>query len=340
MLELLFLGTGAGVPSRKKATSCIAVRCGSDIILMDCGEGSQRQLMVSPFSFMKIRAILITHLHGDHVFGLPGLLQTMSLSGRKDPVTVYGPRGIRECVEAFMRVTEGDTLYPLEIQEVSGGESFESGNTVVSVYPTEHGIPSVGYVVREMDRPGKLDSLKAQELGIKSGQDMARLKNGETVNGVSPGQVIGGPIKGASVSYTGDTVKCQSAIDASKDVTVLVHESTYLSSEADLAKEHWHSTALQAAEAAKECNAMNLILTHISNRYHDLSKVEAEARTVMENSFAASDMQMFEVRADRLTVRSYIPRRHGIISDRMSLSISALVIIPMMVPFFDTSIAL
>jgi ribonuclease Z len=271
MLELLFLGTSAGVPSREKATSCIAVRNGSDIILMDCGEGSQRQMMISPFSFMKIRAILITHLHGDHVFGLPGLLQTMSLSGRKDPVTVYGPKGIKNCVEVFMSATEGDTVYPLEVEEVSGGEIIEVGNSTISVYSTEHGIPSVGYVVKEKDRPGKLDREKALSLGIKDGPEMAKLKNGETVNGVSPEQVVGQPVKGVSISYTGDTMPCQSVVDGSKDVTVLIHECTYMSPETELSKEHLHSTTLQAALEAKECGADYLILTHVSHRYCDLS---------------------------------------------------------------------
>jgi ribonuclease Z len=304
MLELLFLGTGASVPSRDKATSCIAVRSGSDIILMDCGEGSQRQIMVSPFSFMKIRTILITHLHGDHVFGLPGLLQTMSLSGRRDPVTVYGPPGIRNCVDAFMKATEGDTVYPLEVIEVSGGERIESGSTTISVYPTEHNIPSVGYVIKEADRPGKLDRQKALSLGIKDGPDMARLKNGESVNGVDPNQVVGAPIKGASISYTGDTVRCQSVIDGSRDVSLLIHECTYMSSETELAKEHWHSTALQAAEVARECNASNLILTHVSNRYDDLSLVVDEARSVFPSSFAAKDMQLYEVRTDSLILKN------------------------------------
>ena len=297
MLELLFLGTGASVPSRDKATSCIAVRSGSDIILMDCGEGSQRQLMVSPLSFMKIRVILITHLHGDHVFGLPGLLQTMSLSGRKDPLTVYGPEGIVRCVETFMSVTEGDTVYPLEVVEVSGGESFEVGNTTVSVYRTEHNIASVGYTVREKDRPGKLDKEKAASLGI-DGPDLSRLKNGEAVNGVLPEQVLGSPVKGVSVSYTGDTVPCESVIEGAKDVTVLIHESTYMSAQNDLASEHAHSSAAQAAEDAKSCGASHLILTHISNRYDDLEEVEREARSIFENSFAARDMMFLEIRAD------------------------------------------
>ncbi len=303
MLELLFLGTGASVPSRDKATSCIAVRNGSDIILMDCGEGSQRQIMISPFSFMKIRAILITHLHGDHVFGLPGLLQTMSLTGRKEPVTIYGPPGIRGCIDAFMTVTQGETIYPMEIIEVSGGESFAVRDMTVSVYRTEHNMASVGYRIDEKDRPGKLDREKALSLGVKDGPDMSRLKNGETVNGVRPEQVLGPTIKGSSISYTGDTVKAESVTEGSKGVSVLIHESTYMSSDSELAKEHFHSTALQAAETAKECGASCLILTHVSQRYDDLNDVVAEARTVFENTLAAEDMQLYEVRGENVSLR-------------------------------------
>ncbi len=303
MLELLFLGTGASVPSRDKATSCIAVRNGSDIILMDCGEGSQRQIMISPFSFMKIRAILITHLHGDHVFGLPGLLQTMSLSGRTDPLTVYGPKGIKECVDAFMTVTEGETVYPLTVEEVAGGESFQVNDMTVEVYPTEHNITSVGYVIREKDHPGKLDKAKALSLGIEEGPEMSRIKRGETIRGVTPEMVVGPATKGASVSYTGDTKRSTGIIEASKDVTVIIHESTYMESESALADEHSHSTALQAAETAKEADCSCLILTHISNRYHDLQTVVDEARTVFENTFAAEDMKMFEVFPDSVRQR-------------------------------------
>ena len=303
MLELLFLGTGASVPSRNKATSCIAVRNGSDIILMDCGEGSQRQIMVSPFSFMKIRVILITHLHGDHVFGLPGLLQTMSLSGRKDPITVYGPPGIRDCIDAFMTVTQGETIYPMEVIEVSGGESFAVGEMTVSVYRTEHNIASVGYRIDEKDRPGKMDKDKALSLGIKNGPDLSRLKNGETVNGVKPEQVLGPTIKGSSISYTGDTVKTGSVAEASEGVSVLIHESTYMSSDSELAKEHFHSTALQAAEAAKECGASWLILTHVSQRYRNLDAVVAEAKTIFDNTVAAQDMQLFEIKGENISLR-------------------------------------
>ena len=202
-MEILFLGTSAAVPSKEHSTSCIAVRSGSDIVLLDCGEGSQRQLMLSPFSFMKIRAILVTHLHGDHVFGLPGLIQTMSLSNRTDPLLVCGPPGTAHALEVMMSVTEGEATYDVEVREVSGGEAVDVNGMTVMPYATDHGIASVGYVVQDRERPGKLDAEKARSMGVTSGRDMARLKRGETVNGVRPEDVIGPVIPGLRVAYSG-----------------------------------------------------------------------------------------------------------------------------------------
>ena len=301
MLELLFLGTGASVPSRDRATSCIAVRGGSDIILMDCGEGSQRQLMISPFSFMKIRAVLITHLHGDHVFGLPGLLQTMSLSGRTEPLTVYGPKGLAKGLDMMMTATEGETIYPLEVVELEGGEEFRVRDMTVRSFRTEHGMPSVGFIVREKDKPGKLDRAKALSLGIKDGPNMARLKNGETVGDVTPDMVVGPKTPGASIAYTGDTMPCDTVIEGCRGATALVHESTYMSTETGLAADHFHSTARQAAEVAMGAGVGMLLLTHVSNRYDDRSLVEEDARVIFPNSVVVDDMDWFEVLSD--TVR-------------------------------------
>lgn len=297
-MELLFLGTGASVPSRDRATSCIAVRGGSDIILMDCGEGSQRQLMISPFSFMKIRAVLITHLHGDHVFGLPGLLQTMSLSGRTEPLTVYGPKGLAKGLDMMMTATEGETIYPLEVVELEGGEEFAVRDMTVRSFRTEHGMPSIGFIVREKDKPGKLDRAKALSLGIRDGPDMARLKNGEAVGDVLPEMVVGPRTPGASIAYTGDTMPCETVIEGCKGATALVHESTYMSTEAGLAADHFHSTARQAAEVAMGAGVGMLLLTHVSNRYDDRGLVEEDARAVFPNSVVVDDMDWFEVLSD------------------------------------------
>ena len=294
-MEILFLGTSAAVPSKLRATSCIAVRSGHDILLLDCGEGSQRQLMLSPFSFMKVRAILITHLHGDHVFGLPGLLQTMSLSNRSDPLVVCGPRGTASALDAMMSVTEGETTYPVEVVEVEGGEEVHVGCYTVFPYATDHGIASVGYVLKEPDRPGRIDAEKARSLGIQGGREMALLKSGETVRGVRPEQVVGPPIAGFRLAYSGDTRPCQTEDEAVVGVDVLIHEATYMDSESDSARDHYHTTARQAAEVAKAAGARYLVLTHISNRYEDREKVQTEASGTFPETIVADDMDLLEL---------------------------------------------
>jgi ribonuclease Z len=295
MLDILFLGTGAAVPSRDRTTSAVAVRSGRDIVLMDCGEGTQRQLMVSPFSFMKIGAILITHMHGDHVLGLPGLLQTMGLSGRKDPLTVYGPGGLESYVRPIMEATEGETGYGLEFVAVEDGGEYGIGGLTATAFSTDHSIESFGYVIREADAPGRLDRAKALSLGLEDGPDLARIKNGETVKGIEPSQVIGEPRRGLSMAYTGDTRPCPRIPEAAKGVDVLVHEATYMSSESKLAEEHAHSTVGQAARDAADAGARHLILTHISNRYKDRAGLEAEARALFPESYVAEDMRMYSV---------------------------------------------
>lgn len=310
-MDLLFLGTSAAVPSRDRSTSCIALREGSDIVLMDCGEGSQRQLMVSPFSFMRVGTVLITHLHGDHVFGLPGLIQTMGLSGRTGPLKVYGPVGIRSFVDASMAATEGEAGYPLEITELSGGERFDIRGFSVECFRTDHGISSLGFVLRAPDRPGRLDHRKALELGIEDGPDMARLKAGETVNGVRPEQVVGPPVEGMSVAYTGDTKPCKATIEAVRGVDVLIHEATYSDRESARAEEHNHSTAVQAARIAEEAGVSYLIMTHISHRYEDRSVIEGEAREVFPQSYAAEDMELFTINRGGIAAKDLRQARLG-----------------------------
>ena len=295
MFEILFLGTGASVPSRDRSLPCVAVRQGRSISLFDCGEGSQRQLMISPFSFMKIDRIFITHLHGDHILGLPGLLQTMGMSGRKDPVEVYGPTGLLKALKSMLDACEGELEYELRIEEVEGDEEFSFDTFDVTVFRTVHNTPSVGYVYREHDRPGTFNKEKAEKLGLVPGDDFSRLQAGETVKGVEPDQVIGPKRPGCSLVYTGDTVPCKDIADASKDVDVLIHEATYTEEDSGLAKEHFHSTAKAAAETAAKYNVKMLALIHISNRYGDSEASLAEAKSVFGNTIAPEDFQMLTV---------------------------------------------
>lgn len=294
MFDILFLGTGASVPSRSYALPCVAVRRGGDIILFDCGEGSQRQLMVSPFSFMKIRAIFVTHLHGDHFYGLPGLVQTMGMMGREEKLILRGPKGFSDALRISLSLCEGDIGFETDIADIAPGEVQDVCDLRVSVFRTEHGIESQGYVVREPDIRGKIDTKKARKMGIQ-GSDYSALEAGETVNGVTLADICSEPRRGSSVAYTGDTMRCQTVDEALKDVEVIIHESTYLEKDKKLAAEHFHSTAASAAETAKNCNARALFLIHVSNRYRDRSVIAEEARAIFPESYVPDDLAHFKI---------------------------------------------
>lgn len=295
MFDVLFLGTGASIPSRERSLPCIAVRQGRSISLFDCGEGSQRQLMISPLSFMKVDRIFITHLHGDHVLGLPGLLQTMGMSGRKNKVSIFGPRGIANTLSCLLGACEGELEYETEVTELEGGETVDFAEFSVTAFATVHGTASLGFLYKEHDRPGAFDKEKAVRLGIAPGEDFNRLQRGEEVNGVRPEQVIGAPRPGCSLVYTGDTVPCPAVSENAKGVNILIHEATYIDEDSGLASEYMHSTAKAAAEVARECEVDMLALVHISNRYNDSEIPLAEARMVFENTVVPSDMQMFTI---------------------------------------------
>ena len=300
MIDLTFLGTGAGVPSRERAMSSVALRDGPNVILFDCAEGTQRQLMLSPLSFMKISAIFVTHMHGDHMLGLPGLLQTMGFSGRDRALTVCGPEGFSRSLEMLLGSCEGDVEYPLDVRELSPGDSVELSDATVTAFATEHGTKSLGYVYRENPLRGKFDKAKALGLGLRPGPDFAAIQKGEAVRGVTPDMIIGPERPGMSVAYTGDTVKLDSIAEACSGVDVLIHESTYDSGDEELAEKNRHSTCVQAAETAKAAGARYLILTHISNRYTTTDDMLAHSREVFPASYIAADMERYEVTSSEL----------------------------------------
>ena len=295
MFDILFLGTGASVPSRDRSLPCVAVRQGRSISLFDCGEGSQRQLMISPFSFMKVDRIFISHMHGDHILGLPGLLQTMGMSGRKKPVSIYGPKGLGKALGCMLDACEGELEFEIDVNELDGGEEMVFDKFIVRSFRTVHNTSSVGYLYREHDRPGMFYKDKASKLGLEPGEDFSRLQAGETVKGVKPEQVIGPARPGCSMVYTGDTVPCEEISEASSGVDVLIHEATYTDGDSDLAKIHFHSTAKSAAETAKACEVGLLALIHVSNRYGDTEQSLGEARAVFANTIAPGDLQMITV---------------------------------------------
>jgi ribonuclease Z len=297
-MEVLFLGTGASIPSRHRSPACVVVRSGRDMVMLDCGEGSQRQMMLSPWSFMRIKAILITHLHGDHVFGLPGLLQTMGLSGRTDPLILRGPAGFTHAVETMMDLFQGVRSYDLDIADVGDGETFAVGELGAECFATVHGVPSVGYALRAADRPGRFDPDAAAALGLEP-VDFRRLQQGERVRGIDPAEVIGEPRPGMKVVYTGDTRPCGSLEEAARGADLLIHEATYSDAEAGLAEKYGHATAGQAAAAAAAAGCGHLALIHVSSRYDDGREAFlAEAQAVFPRTVMPDDLQLYRLGRD------------------------------------------
>ncbi|MCL2295949.1 MAG: ribonuclease Z [Methanomassiliicoccaceae archaeon] len=295
MLDILFLGTGASIPSRDRGMPCVAVRCGTDMVLFDCGEGTQRQMMMSPFSFMKVKGVFITHMHGDHFLGLPGLLQTMGLSGRKEKLSVCGPKGLSDCLSAVLSACEGDIGYDLHVTELEPGETIEFDGFTVSAFTTDHSMPSFGYKLSEKNSAGKFDKKKAAELGLRPGPDFSSLQGGRAVGNVTPDMVVGPPRPGCTLVYSGDTVPCRELSEAAAGADVLIHESTFSGNESKLAADHKHSTSVQAAEAAKECGCGTLFLIHISNRYENKGLIGEEAGHFFKNTVVPSDMDLYRV---------------------------------------------
>lgn len=300
MLEITFLGTGAGVPSKDRAMSALAIRQGSQVTLLDCAEGTQRQLMISKLSFMKIDRIFITHLHGDHMLGLPGLIQTMGMSGRKNPLEIYGPKGIGDAIMGMLNACEGVYEYELRIIEMDGCQTVNFDTHSVSSFPTNHGVPSLGFRYAENDSPGTFNRAKAISLGISPGPDFGKLQRGESVNGVRPEQIMDMPRKGLSVVYTGDTVPDESVVIGSKGADLLIHDSTYDAGEDERAAKHMHSTCIQAAEIARAASVRYLILTHFSHRYEDCTVLQDHARNVFADTFAVNDFDSFELTRSEL----------------------------------------
>lgn len=271
-LRVTFLGTSAAIPTVSRNPSGIFVNREGDRLLFDVGEGTQRQMMRSGTGF-GVSDVFLTHLHGDHVLGLPGLLQTWAFTDRTDPVTIHTPAGTRGRLRQFLFALEGEPGYPLTIEEVDPGTVALRGDEYeVRGVATEHDTRSVGYALVEDDRKGRFDRERAEELGVPVGPHFSRLHKGEAVSlddgtEVSPDEVVGPPRPGRTVVYTGDTRPTRRVARAAADADLLIHDGTFASDHRERAAETAHSTAREAAEIAAEAGARHLVLTHISSRY-------------------------------------------------------------------------
>jgi ribonuclease Z len=291
-LDVVFLGTGGSVPTARRATACLLIRAGGDRILVDCGEGAQRQMQRST-GLVPVDDIFITHFHADHYLGLPGLLKTYELNGREKPLRLFGPPGLEELFVALRRIM-GNVRYPLELVELSGSEPVRYEGYEMRAFDVEHRIRAFGYALVEDERLGRFDPEEAARLGVSPGPDFKRLQEGETVDGVTPEQVIGESRRGRKLVITGDTEPCQLAAVAAHEADLLVHEASFADDEAERAAETGHSTAREAARVAREADVGMLALVHISSRYH-VGAVLDEAREEFPDAIAPRDFDVIEI---------------------------------------------
>ncbi|MEF8775121.1 MAG: ribonuclease Z [Haloarculaceae archaeon] len=271
-MRVTFLGTSGSVPTTVRNPSGIVVAREGDRLLFDCGEGTQRQMMRYGTGF-GLDHVFLTHTHGDHVLGLPGLVQTLDFNDRAAPLAIHAPAGTRDVVETLVRVTGGRPSYPIRVTQVEAGEvALEAAEYEVRAVAADHRTTAVGYAIVEDQRRGVFDREKAEEdLGIPPGPKYSRLHRGEPVEHegrtVRPAEVVGPPRPGRRLVYSGDTRPTEALVEAAADADLLIHDGTFADDRAERARQTGHSTAREAAEVANLAGAKHLAITHISSRY-------------------------------------------------------------------------
>ncbi|UJF35992.1 ribonuclease Z [Paenibacillus hexagrammi] len=303
---VIFLGTGAGMPSKQRNVTSIALNLLDErgfYWLFDCGEGTQQQILHSPVKLGRTEKLFITHLHGDHIYGIPGMLTSRSYLGGDTPLTVYGPPGIKSFIETALSVSDAHLTYQLHIVEIADeGVICEDETFRVETARLEHRVECFGYRIIEKDQPGKLQLDKLAELKVpagpiygklKQGQDVV-LEDGRTLHGAD---FVGSPIPGRIVTILGDTKYCKGSLQLAQHADVLVHEATFAMSKQELAYAFDHATSVDAARTAQEMGAKTLIMTHISSRYQgdDTDLLLQEAMAIHADSHIAKDFWSFDI---------------------------------------------
>jgi ribonuclease Z len=297
-LDVVFLGTAGSMPTARRAPSATLIRRGGERLLVDCGEGTQRQLLRSDLGLVDLQEIFLTHFHADHFLGLPGMLKTFALRGRELPLTLYGPRGLEELLQQLRRIF-GRLTFEVDVVELSRDAVLARDGYELRTFAARHGRDAIGYALLEEARPGRFDVEAADALGVPAGRERGALQDGEPVTladgrVITPEQVLGDARPGRKVVLTGDTAPSDLVVDAAYGADLLVHEATFCEDEADRAQETEHSTALEAARVAKDANVRLLALTHSSSRYSG-GDVEREARTIFPDTVVPRDFDLIEV---------------------------------------------
>lgn len=306
-MQITFLGTSSGVPTRVRNVSSIALRLAqrADMWLFDCGEGTQHQILRSDLKISQLSRIFITHMHGDHIFGLMGLLASCGLAGNVERIDIYGPSGLNEYLQAALRYSHTHFSYPVKVHAIRPGIIYEDDEFTVTCNFLHHRITAFGYRVIEKNRTGRFDIEKAKALQIPAGPIYSQLKRGEVVT-LDDGRVINGtelcgPIEiGRKIAYCTDTIYCEGAVELAQDTDILIHEATFAHQDAEMAYQRLHSTSTMAAQTALVAKAHRLIMTHFSPRYAPGNPIELkdllhEARSIFPNTDMAHDFMVCEV---------------------------------------------
>lgn len=300
-LRVVFLGTGGSVPTPDRSLPAILVQRENELLMFDCGEGVQRQMLKAKCGFHKKMKILITHMHGDHLLGLPGLMQTMAMLDREKKLEIYGPLGLKRFLKGIEETVQFVLTFPVEIYEIEKtGVVCDEEEYSVHAAENNHVIPGFAYAFVEKARPGRFHPEKAQKLGVPEGRLWSELQHGRNVkllNGklIKPERVLGPFRQGRSVVYTGDTRPFSSLVKLAAKADLLIHDATLDDELAERANEDGHSTPSQAANNAKKARVGQLILTHISARYRDTSKLKEQAKRIFKNVQVAEDFMKVEI---------------------------------------------
>ena len=300
MLRVTFLGTGGSLPTPNRNPSGIMVNREGELMLFDCGEGTQQQMMRSKTGMMALSSIFITHFHADHILGIPGLVQTLSFHGRTEPLTIYGPHWVEEFTKMLVGLGYYKLKFEIKTVQLKPGNIIKRDGYSIQILKTEHSVPSIGYALVEDERMGKFNRKKAIELGVPPGPMFSKLHRGESVeiDGriINSEDVVASSRKGRTIVYSGDTRPCESILKASHDADLLIHDGTLADEKSDRAVESMHSTAGEAATLAKEAGVHHLVLTHISSRYtDDTTPILEDAKKIFENVTVADDLMEIEV---------------------------------------------
>jgi len=291
------------MPTKTRNLPSVVVKRENEVLMFDCGEGTQKQMILSRIGFNKKMMIFITHMHGDHVLGLPGMLQSMSLLGRSKELNVYGPQGIKDFIESVNRTVQSQLVFPLQVHEIGPGRVLNEPGYEIKAIRASHVIPCLSYGLVERPKPGRFYPGKAKALGVPKGPLWKKLQLGQDVKIggriVKSSNVVGSARPGAKLVYAVDTRPCSTVRRLAASTDLLIHDGSFDDSMKDKAREYGHSTASEAANLAKQANVKQLILTHISAMYTDPNVLLREARKIYRRTLIAKDLMAIEVKPSK-----------------------------------------